>query len=285
MKRLALLPLLAALALPATAGSMEMEAANGPQVSILFGSVTPAKVDALVGDDVQWTNDSVRNHTVTSDDGTYDSGSFGPNERFSRMFAAAGSYAYYCRLHPYIRGEIDVHTLLLDRPAQPAAPGRPYPLTGRAALPAGASVAIEFDGGSGWEHVADRTVGTGGGFSTQVLPRNSGSYRAISGVEQSPNVDLLVLDRKVTATARKVHGASRVGVLATPASPGATAVLQLYLKAHFGWWPVAQKRLDKHSRTTFELRHKRRVSARVVLTLRDGATVIAVGPVLKLTNT
>lgn len=94
-----------------------------------------------------------------------------------------------------------------------------------------------------------------------------------------------MFDRKVTATAREVQGGSRVGVLATPATPGATAVLQVYLKDHFGWWPVAQKRLDKHSRTTFELLHKRRVRARVVLRLRDGATVIAVGPVLKLTNT
>jgi plastocyanin len=283
MKRVAMLALVAALAWPATAGSMEMDAASGPHISILFGSVTPVHVDAVAGDEVQWANDSVRNHTVTADDGSYDSGSLGPNEHFARMFASPGTYAYYCRLHPYIRGEIDVHELLLDRPAQPAAPGRPYPLSGRAALPAGTDVAIEYDDGSGsWQHAADASVGTGGAFSAQVTPQASGSYRAVAGADESPAVDLLVLNRRVTVTARTGRGGSRVTATVTPASPGATVVLQLYLKDHFGWWPVSFHRLGPDSRSTFTIRHLRRVSARIVLTLPDGATIVGTSPVVRL---
>jgi plastocyanin len=282
MRRLALLPVLALLAFPLTAGSMEMNAGSGPQISILFGSVTPVTTDAVVGDEVTWTNDSVRNHTVTADDGSYDSGTLGPNGQFMRAFASAGTYTYYCRLHPYIRGEVNVHTLLLDRPSQPGAPGHAYPLSGRAALPAGHDVAIEFNGGSGWEKAADATVAGDGTFTARVVPPASGRYRAVAAGDESPAVGLLVLDRTVNAGTRRTRTGSRIGVTVTPASPGATVVLQLYLKDRFGWWPVSRKRLNRDSRAVFTVRPRRRVSARVVLTLPDGATVIAMTPVLRL---
>ena len=273
MRRLLVILAFAVLALPATTSAMEMNGGgSGPNVSILFGSVAPVKVQLVAGETVHWANDSVRDHTVTADDGAYDSGTFGPNQHFDQMFDTAGTYAYHCRLHPYIRGEVDVETLLLDRPSQPGAPGRAYPLSGRAALPSGTAVAIEFDGGSGsWQPVAQASVGADGTFTAQVTPSASGSYRAVAGAAWSPSVDLLVLDRRLTATARS----GRVSVAATPASPGATVVLQLYLKDHFGWWPVAKKRLGKDSRASFTLHTRRPVSARVVLTLPDGATAIA----------
>jgi hypothetical protein len=244
---------------------------GGVPVSIMFGSVTPVKLDVLAGEPVDWSNDSVRDHTVTADDGSYDSGTLRANGHFSRSFDATGAYAYHCRLHPYIRGEVDVHRLLLDRPAAPGAAGKPYPLTGRAALGSGSTVAIESDSGDGWHQVADATVGTDGSFSAQVSPSGSGSYRAVSGGEQSPAVDLLVLNRTVSA---RVRG-GRITASVAPASPGATVVLQLYAKERFGWWPVATHRLDKSSRTTFKLGQRRNVRARVVLTLPNGATALA----------
>ena len=283
MRAAVVLVLSALLLVPAGVAAMEMDSGGGPQVSILFGSVSPAKVDVVAGDTVNWANDSVREHTVTASDGSFDSGTLPANGHYSRMFDTAGVYGYYCRLHPYIRGEVDVHALLLDRPAQPAAPGRPYPLTGRAALASGTPVAIEFDDGSGsWRTVAQASVGVDGGFAAQVDPTTSGSYRAVAGADESPPVDLLVLNRSLTASARRARGGSRVSVTVSPSAPGATVVLQLYLKDHFGWWPVSQRRLGKDSRASFALRHQRAVSARVVLTLPDGATVIAASKLLRL---
>lgn len=272
------------LGLPGAALAMNMDDyAPGPNVSILFGSVTPVRVDLVAGETVHWSNDSVRDHTVTADDDSYDSGSLGPNQHFSEMFERAGTYTYHCRLHPYIRGEIDVHTLLMDRPTQPGAPGRPYPLSGRAALAAGTPVAIQFDDGSGaWRDVAQASVNPDGTFATQVNPTTSGSYRAVAGDEQSPSVDLLVLDRTVTMRTRRVRGSSRIAVSVSPAAPGATVVLQLYLKDRFGWWPVATKPLDKRSRASFLLRYRRPVSVRAVLTLPDGATVVGTSEIARL---
>ena len=67
-----------------------------------------------------------------------------------------------------------------------------------------------------------------------------------------------------------------------PASPHATVVLQLHLREHFGWWPVRVKRLDHHSMATFRLKVNRRLRARAVLTLADGATPLARSTVFRV---
>src|SRR4029079_255382 len=113
-----------------------------------------------------------------------------------------GVSAYYCQVHPFMRAEVDVHRLLIDAPHDAAAPGQPYALMGRAALAAGSPVTIEAADGS---RVATTTVGAGGAFHAMVSPRTTTSFRAVSGAEASPLVQLLVMDRKVAASSR-VHG-------------------------------------------------------------------------------
>jgi plastocyanin len=251
-------------------------------VSMSATAFVPAHVDVLAGDTVRWSNDSVRTHTVTAEDGGWDAGNVTAGSAFAHAFATTGAQAYYCRLHPFMRGDVAVHSLLLDAPREPAAPRRPFVLSGRAALPADTTVAIEGDDGSGYRPAATATVGADGTFRAAVAPAASTTYRAVAGDEASPGVALLVLDRQVAASARR-HGArTAVRVHVTPASPRATVVLQLHLRERFGWWPVRIARLDRASRAVFRLRLARRVRARVVLTLADGATVLARGPELRL---
>jgi hypothetical protein len=66
-----------------------------------------------------------------------------------------------------------------------------------------------------------------------------------------------------------------VSATIAPASPGASAVLLLRLRDRFGWWPIARTRLNARSQARFTLRLGHRVPARVVLTLKDGATQLA----------
>jgi hypothetical protein len=242
-------------------------------VLIAFAAFGPPQTTVLAGDTVTWTNQSVRKHAV--DGPGFDSPELFNGDAFSHEFDTPGAVAYYCRVHLFMRGEVDVFRVLLDTPTAPASTGRPYTLRGRASLPAGSTVPILAEDGS---TAATATVGDDGEFSVSVTPSGSSTYHAPEG----NTIRLDVLDRKISAAAAR-HG-SRIDVSATvaPASPGATAVLQLKLKERFGWWPVAQAKLDAQSHVRFTLRRRSGAIARVVMTLPDGATALAAGPTLRV---
>jgi plastocyanin len=275
-----------ALALGASPASSQHGAPGEPAaaipVSIGFASVAPPHLDVLVGDTVRWTNDSVRVHTITADDRSFDSGRLAVDATFAHAFTAAGDAAYHCIIHPFIRGDVRASRLLLTPPAESAASNREFPLTGRAALPPGSAVTIEADRGAGFAPVATTTVQADGAFDAHVVPGQTATYRAVSGSEASPPVRLLVLDRHVATRTERGRHRLLIRASVTPASPGATVVLQLFLHEHFGWWPVQRTKLDRASTARFALRLRRRVAARVLVTLPDGATPLAVSPTRRL---
>ena len=273
----------AALALAPAAASAQHgapgAAPGGAHVSIAFAAFDPPFMDVLRGDRVTWDNVSVRQHDVAAADGSFNSGVMRAGATFARAFDAPGEVAYVCTIHPFMRGTVAVHELLLDRPAEAAVPGRPFPLHGRTALAPGTPITIEADEGAGFAPVAATTAGEGGTFTAGLRPHGSAQLRAVSGEGASPAVPLLVLDRNVSASARSRRGRTRVTVRVTPPGPG-VVVLQLHLRERFGWWPVRRARLhDGHA--TFSLK-ARKVRARVVLTLADGATPLAVSAPLRL---
>ncbi len=288
MRRLALAlgATLAALAGPAVS-TAQMEHMHGgaddqsaATVPILFAAFGTPRVDVLAGDTVRWMNNSIRVHTVTSDDGTWASGRLPGDDTFTHRFDAVGVSTYYCMLHPFMRGEVDTHNVLLAVPTEPGAPGRSYVLHGRSSAPAGTDVGIEADTGAGFQPAGHASVDADGTFTTQVEPTTTATYRAVVGDEASPAVQLLVLDRKVAASAGGRGHSVTVSARVAPASKGAPVVLQLRLPQHFGWWPVARATLDRDSVARFSLRLAHRYPARVVLTLRDGATALAVSRTL-----
>ena len=260
----------------------DQPAAAEARVSIGFATVAPSRLDVLTGDTVTWVNDSVRPHTATADDGSFDSGRMIPTGRFRHAFTAPGEVPYHCVLHPFIRGVVSAHRVLLDAPAQPAASNRPFPLTGRAAMPAGTAVSIQADRGAGFTPVATTTLKPDGSFVAPVIPGTTSSYRAVAGNDASTPVTLLVLDRRVALRARRAAHRIVLRASVAPASAGAPVVLQLYLRERFGWWPVQRGRLDEASAARFSLRLGRRVAVRVLLTLPDGATPLAVSRTVRL---
>jgi plastocyanin len=249
---------------------------SGPMVSVGFDAFSPLMLDVLTGDTVNWPNDSARPHTVTADDGSFDSGRIVVRSSFAQRFGAPGTFPYHCTLHPSMRGEVDVHDLLLTSPAAPAGPNRPYPIFGRSALGSGTQVAIEADTGSGFARVATASVGTDGTFAASVIPETTSAFRAVAGTTTSPPVQLIVLDHSIKTAARRLKGGRlRVEATVAPAAPGSRVVLQLHLKDRFGWWPVQMATLDARSHARFVIRQRARVPARVVLTLPDDATILA----------
>ena len=93
MKRAVVAALAVAAALPAGAA----EAAT-VSVSVQFSAFGPSQQDILPGETIEWENVSERRHTVTADDGSFDSGKLRTGKSCSRKFDKPGKYPL--RLRP-----------------------------------------------------------------------------------------------------------------------------------------------------------------------------------------
>ena len=93
---------------------------------------SPASVTISVGDTVTWRNGDASSHTVTATDSSFDSGLVAPGATFTRMFSSPGIYKYYCTIHRYMRGEVDVYGLALTAPGYAVPVGLRTALTGLA---------------------------------------------------------------------------------------------------------------------------------------------------------
>jgi predicted lipoprotein with Yx(FWY)xxD motif/plastocyanin len=71
----------------------------GAAVTIADSRFNDDTLTVKVGTTVTWTNNGNFPHTVTADDGSFDSSTLGSGETFSFTFSKAGTYAYYCKLH------------------------------------------------------------------------------------------------------------------------------------------------------------------------------------------
>lgn len=69
---------------------------------------TPARLEVPVGTTVEWTNQDPLEHTVTADDGSFDSGPIAPDGRWRRTFEAPGEYPFSCAPHPFMKGTVVV---------------------------------------------------------------------------------------------------------------------------------------------------------------------------------
>ncbi|HEX2066107.1 MAG TPA: cupredoxin family copper-binding protein, partial [Candidatus Thermoplasmatota archaeon] len=68
----------------------------------------PASLAVQAGGRVVWTNQDGAMHTVTADDGSFDSGTLAQGATFRHTFAAAGTLDYHCSIHPSMQGRIVV---------------------------------------------------------------------------------------------------------------------------------------------------------------------------------
>src|SRR5215217_3067408 len=78
------------------------------EVQVVDFAFEPGTVTVPVGATVTWTNTGNRPHTVTADDGSFDSGRLDPGEQFSQTFDQPGTFAYHCGFHPEMQGSIVV---------------------------------------------------------------------------------------------------------------------------------------------------------------------------------
>jgi plastocyanin len=82
--------------------------ANETYVSIRNFTFMPDIITVPTGTNVVWHNDDTSPHTVTSVDGTFHSSALDTKDKFSFTFDKAGTFEYFCRLHPFMKGRVVV---------------------------------------------------------------------------------------------------------------------------------------------------------------------------------
>jgi plastocyanin len=95
------------------AGSSRVTATDQPSAAdvavkidnFVFG---PQAITVPVGTTVTWTNSDAISHTVVSTDGVFKSKVMDTDEKFSYTFTKAGTYSYYCSVHPKMTGQVVV---------------------------------------------------------------------------------------------------------------------------------------------------------------------------------
>jgi plastocyanin len=60
------------------------------------------------GTTIEWRNRDPLAHTVTSDDGAFDSGELRPESGWSHTFTTPGTYTYHCTPHPHMKATVVV---------------------------------------------------------------------------------------------------------------------------------------------------------------------------------
>ena len=90
-----------------TTGAMQ-ETTDKNDVTIQNFTYSPETLTVKVGDTVTWTNQDSAGHSATADDGSFDTGVLAKGQSGSVTFDKAGTYTYYCSVHPRMKGTIIV---------------------------------------------------------------------------------------------------------------------------------------------------------------------------------
>lgn len=101
-----------------------------------------------MGDTVVWRNTGSLQHTVTSEDGAFDSGLMDAGAVFEHTFDSAGAYNYRCTPHPWMKATVRVADPTVGEPVaksvagpgeQAAGPSEKTVRSGRVAVPSRAN--------------------------------------------------------------------------------------------------------------------------------------------------
>jgi plastocyanin len=87
------------------------DATAAAEVTIERSRFEPRELTVAPGTEVSFENLDLATHTVTAADGSdldFDSGSLGQGDVFTQTFDEAGTYDYFCEVHPTMRASVSV---------------------------------------------------------------------------------------------------------------------------------------------------------------------------------
>jgi plastocyanin len=103
-----IVPLFAALAVASLRVPAAVAGPAAATVHIKNFAFDPAKLNVPASAAVTFVNDDQEPHTATAVDHSFDSEAIDTNGTWSHTFAKPGSYAYFCEMHPYMKGTLVV---------------------------------------------------------------------------------------------------------------------------------------------------------------------------------
>jgi plastocyanin len=93
---------------PIVKAKAQQAPAKTAEVKIDNFSFAPGSFTVAVGTTVTWTNHDDIPHTVVSTDGVFKSKVMDTDEKFSYTFDKAGTFPYFCSIHPKMTGTVVV---------------------------------------------------------------------------------------------------------------------------------------------------------------------------------
>src|SRR5947209_20558154 len=92
-RHLAIAAVALTLVVPATAFAQD-----APTVSVQDEVFVPPQVEFVAGNTLTWSSDGAEQHTITADDGSFDSVIINTGDTFAFTFDSSGSYSRYCQI-------------------------------------------------------------------------------------------------------------------------------------------------------------------------------------------
>lgn len=92
----------------ATAASTGLASDTIVRVALRNLAFEPAELHVRAGTTIEWHNQDPLDHTVTAEDGSWDSGSIAPDGVWRNRFPRPGRYVIVCTPHPFMRAEVVV---------------------------------------------------------------------------------------------------------------------------------------------------------------------------------
>jgi len=86
--------------------------ASGAQHTVVIKQMhfDPPQITVNAGETVEWKNEDIFSHTVTADDGSFDSGLLAPGQSWQISVKNGTTIAYHCRPHPNMTAKVIVQS-------------------------------------------------------------------------------------------------------------------------------------------------------------------------------
>jgi plastocyanin len=97
------------LAAGALIGAPANAAAPASTVSMTKEAFVPEKLEVAAGTTITWINNDDMPHSVTANDGQFDSGPIQPDKRYQWIAKGTGTIEYHCIFHPSMTATVTVN--------------------------------------------------------------------------------------------------------------------------------------------------------------------------------